>query len=299
MKRDLCRAPKIFRLHEVLSHADSLTRIFEEHGVLAAILFGSLTRGTGEGGDLDLAVTSDGQTLEDRSALHEAICRLFHADNIDLIPLDRAPFLLRKRSLLEGRLLFEKTPGHVRRMTEDVLFEQEDFRYSAGILEQQLRTRLRGGLSVAERRLDRDRITAYLSQLDVSVAKLTALRRDFVSFEAFTANEDQRDLAIHHLRIVLECVLDICRHFLAVKGVSLQELDTTNLIELAGLRGLLPASFAQRIRGMAGMRNAIVHAYVNLEHRAIYDMIAGRLSDFDEFGRHVLTYLERDDAGRN
>jgi uncharacterized protein YutE (UPF0331/DUF86 family) len=204
--------------------------------------------GDGRGGDLDLAVTFDRQIPEDRSALYDAICRLFHADNVDVIPLDCAPFLLRKRALLEGRLLFEKTPGLVRRMTEEVLFEQEDFRHSAGILEQQLRARLRGGLSVSERRLDRDRITADLSQLDVSVAKLTALRQSFASFEAFTANEDQRDLSVHHLRIALECVLDICRHFLAVKGVSLQELDTTNLVELAGLRGLLPASFAQRIR---------------------------------------------------
>ncbi len=110
------------------------------------------------------------------------------------------------------------------------------------------------------------------------------------------AREDPRDLAVHHLRIALECVFDICRHFLAVKGVSLQELDTTDLIELAGSKGLLAPAFAQSIRGMAGVRHAIVHAYVNLEYRALYVMLVNRLSDFDELGRQVLGYLEQDES---
>lgn len=296
MNRDLCIAPKIFLPGEVLSHAAVLTRIFQERGIQVALLFGSLAAGTGQGGDLDLAVQFRNETLEARDALYEALCRLFRADNIDIVSLDRAPFLLRKRALLAGNVLHEQVPGHIQQMIEEVLFAQADFHYSAGIFEQRLRARLRGGLSVVERRLDRQRITAYLSQLDVSVRKLAALRRGFASLEDFTAREDPRDLSIHHLRIALECVLDICRHFLAVKGITLQELDTTNLIELAGTKGLMPVAFAQKIRGMAGLRNAIVHAYVNLNYRVLYDMLVNRLSDFDEFGRQVLSYLEREES---
>lgn len=296
MKRDLCIAPKIFLPGEVLSHAEDLTRIFEAHGIQAALLFGSLAAETGEGGDLDLAVQFRDEALDDQAALYEALRRLFRADNIDIVCLDRAPFLLRKRALLAGNVLHEQVPGHIQQMIEEVLFAQADFRYAAGILEEHLTARLRGGLSVSERRLDRQRITAYLSQLDVSVRKLAALSHGFASFEDFIGREDPRDLAIHHLRIALECVLDICRHFLAVKGVSLQELDTTNLIELAGSKGLLAPAFAQSIRGMAGVRNAIVHAYVNLEYRALHLMLVNRLSDFDEFGRQVLSYLEREES---
>jgi uncharacterized protein YutE (UPF0331/DUF86 family)/predicted nucleotidyltransferase len=294
MRRDLCVAPRTFRRADVSAKAERLVRTFEQHGVASALLFGSLARGTGEGGDLDLAVSFAGQGFEAQSSLYEAICQLFRADNIDIVALDQAPFSLRRRAFLEGQVLFERTPGHLQAMIEDVLFEQEDARYTAEMLTQQLRARLKGGLSVAERRLDRERVMAYLSQLDASVAKLTTLRDRFVSFEQFMESEDPRDLAVHHLRIALECVLDICRHFLAVRGVSLHELDTTNLIELAGTKGLFPAPFARRIRGMAGVRNAIVLAYVRLDHRVIYDTLVGRLADLDEFGRHVLGYLDRE-----
>jgi uncharacterized protein YutE (UPF0331/DUF86 family) len=69
-------------------------------------------------------------------------------------------------------------------------------------------------------------------------------------------------------------------------------MHTTNLIELAGENGLLPTDFARRIRGMAGMRNAIVHVYWNLDYAAIYEAVS-RLSDFDDFGRYVLQFLQR------
>jgi len=86
---------------------------------------------------------------------------------------------------------------------------------------------------------------------------------------------------------------NVCRHFLAVVGVSLAELDTTNLIELAGEKGLLESSFAQRIRGMTGMRNAIVHAYWRLDYQAIYRVVTQQLTDFDEFARQVQSYMAR------
>ena len=100
-------------------------------------------------------------------------------------------------------------------------------------------------------------------------------------------------LCVHYLRIALESVLDICRYFLAVVGVSLTELDTTNLIELAGEKGLLEPAFACRIRGMAGMRNAIVHVYWRLDYRAIYGAVTEQLADFDEFARQVQASLHR------
>lgn len=144
---------------------------------------------------------------------------------------------------------------------------------------------------MAKRKMDRERVEGYLSKMDEAVERLTTLRERFSSFDEFKRDIDTRELCVHHLRIALESLLDICRHFLAVKGVSLAEIDTTNLIELAGEKGLIDLSFAQRIRGMAGMRNAIVHVYWRLDYEAIYDVISGRLGDFDEFARQVKDYL--------
>ena len=148
---------------------------------------------------------------------------------------------------------------------------------------------------MAERLLNRERVDALISSLDEAVGRLRQLQTRFASFDQFMTDVDTRDLCVHHLRIALESVLDVCRHFLAVVGVSLAELDTTNLIVLAGDKGLLDATFARHIRGMAGMRNAIVHVYWRLDNEAIYQAVTERLVDFDEFARQVQHYLAEEE----
>ena len=173
----------------------------------------------------------------------------------------------------------------------EVLFEYEDYRKFAAEYRRHLNRRCQEGLSVAERRVDRERVEAYLSTLDEAVTQLRRLQGRFDSFEEFQAAVDTRELCVHYLRIALEAVLNICRDFLAVVGVSLAELDTTNLIELAGEKGLLEPAFSHRVRGMAGMRNAIVHVYWRLDYQAIYRAVTEQLVDLDEFARQVRAYL--------
>ena len=74
----------------------------------------------------------------------------------------------------------------------------------------------------------------------------------------------------------------------------MHEYDTTSVIQLAGEKGLLDGRFARRIKGMAGMRNAIVHVYWRLDYRAIYKTVTEELGDFAEFARQVTSYLERE-----
>lgn len=146
---------------------------------------------------------------------------------------------------------------------------------------------------MAKREPDKERVKAYLSKLDEAVGQLKSLSQAFSSFDDFMSRVNERELSVHYLRIALECVLDVCRHFVAIKGVSLSEVDTANIIELAGEKGLIPFDFAKRIRGMVGMRNAIVHLYLNLDYQAVYEAITKQLPDFNDFSRYVLAYLDK------
>ncbi|MFN3476459.1 MAG: type VII toxin-antitoxin system HepT family RNase toxin [Candidatus Methylomirabilales bacterium] len=295
MRREFCSFPKYFRIEEILRNQDRLQTLFEEEGVMAAYLFGSLAEG-GVGGDADIAVLFERYSFEAYEDLYEALCRLLKADNIDLIPLNRTPLPLRRRILLKGILLYERTPGITTRLLEALLADWEDYLHLTAVLRTSLRARIQGGDTMSGRRVDRERVEISLSKLDEMVTELAHRREAFHSFDEFMAERDQRELCVHYLRIALECVLDICRHFVAVKGASLAEIDTTNLIELAGEKGLMPPSFARRIRGMAGMRNAIVHIYWKLDYAAIYQMLTERLGDFQEFSRHVWAFLEGESA---
>lgn len=294
MLREMCTFPKDFQRKEIENRRDELHHLFSEEGIVVAILYGSIVK-DGEGKDLDMAILFKSYSFSSYQNLWERLCHLFKADNIDLLPLNMATFLLKKRALLEGTVLYEEAPGIVERLTEDILIGIDDYNFLTNEIVKELSKRLEGGGIMAERHLDKERVKVCLSKLDEAVKKLDTLTKTFTSFEEFIDNVDQRELSVHYLRITLESVLDVCRHFVAVKGVSLTEVDTITIIELAGQRGLIPPEFARSIRGMVGMRNAIVHIYWNLDYQAIYEMLTNRLSDFEAFASYVWNYIKSED----
>lgn len=281
----------------IISEQKRMMEIFKEARVKFALLFGSVLNKdrSSPARDIDIAVHFDQYSFEAYLTLLEQLAKVLkvNPDALDLVVLNRVNPRLKLEACLKGIPLFVAGDYALNDFIADALFEYEDYHRFKQEYMACLRKRMEEGLSMAERKLNRERVEGYLSKLDEAVERLTVLRKRFSSFEEFERDIDTRELCVHYLRIALECVLDICRHFLAVKGVSLSEIDTTNLIELAGEKGLIDSEFAQRIRGMAGMRNAIVHVYWRLDYEAIYKVISQRLEDFDEFARQVKNYLEK------
>ena len=276
---------------ELAPGIDALERALRKDGVRLVCLFGSLAEGR-PGRDVDLAVLFHNYDFDRYIEFLELARRTLGADAVDVTVLNRASAPIRLRALLEGRVIYAEDESVWSEAVAEALFDYEDYRRFTREYRPMLERRCKEGLSMAAREVDRDRVEAYLSTLDEVVGNLRRLGERFDSFEAFQADVDTRELCVHYLRIALESVPDICRHFLAVKGVSLAELDTTNLIELAGEKGLLEPSFAHKIRGMAGMRNAIGHVYWRLDYEAIYRAVTEGLRDLDEFARRVRDYLE-------
>lgn len=288
------------RVEELLSDRDRIAGVCEAAGARFAFLFGSVV-GMTPGRvprDVDVAVSFRDYDFWTYLELREQLGRTLgiSPERLDLVVLDRVNPRIKLEAVLSGVPVFVTDPDALDEFAVDALFSYDDFLRFGRELRESLWKRIEGGLSVAGRQLNRDRVETYLSRMDEAVGRLAVLRKRFTSYEEFEADVDTRELVVHHLRIALECVLDVCRHFLATKGVSLSELDTTNLIELAGDRGLLDAAFARKIRGMAGMRNAIVHVYWRLDYRAIYEIVTEKLGDFDELARQVKRYLASESA---
>ncbi len=281
---------------DMIAQLDALAPAFTAEPVALVCLFGSALERT-EARDIDVAVLFHTYSFERYLDLLEMLCEALHTRRVDLVVLNRVNALLKVRTLLAGHLVYAATPTSWSTAVTAALRDYEDYGHFMAEYRHYLAARCQEGFSVAERRIDRERIEGYLSTLDEAMAHLQRLQRRFASFEEFHTDVDTRELCVHYLRIALEVVLDICRHVLAVVGLSLAELETTNLIDLAGTKGLLEPAFTRRIRGMAGMRNAIVHVYWRLDYEAIYRAVTEQLTDLDEFGRQVRRYLHQESEG--
>ena len=59
-----------------------------------------------------------------------------------------------------------------------------------------------------------------------------------------------------------------------------------------GELGIVPEEFAQTIGGMAGVRNLLVHEYIEVEVEKIVSLLENRLDDFKHFAQYIVEFLQ-------
>lgn len=129
-----------------------------------------------------------------------------------------------------------------------------------------------------------------LLRLEEVISRLEELRR----LGPVTAAGDFRNAwsAERGLQLGAEIVLDIGNHILSAHfGVS--AVDYEDIIEQLGVAGVIEPSLRERLRGLGGFRNILVHDYLRLESRRIEDFITRAPSDFSDFALAIRSWLER------
>lgn len=114
-----------------------------------------------------------------------------------------------------------------------------------------------------------------------------------ITLEGLTGNEVLLSAVERNFQIAIECILDIGNHIISEKGFETPD-DHEDILRILGEEGVLPADFAERIKGMAGFRNVLVHEYTGIDYGLLYDYLVHRLDDFRDFAGYVVAYLEKD-----
>lgn len=135
--------------------------------------------------------------------------------------------------------------------------------------------------------VDRDRVLAKLDELDGYLGELRSVTPG--RFEDYQRVETRRACE-RLIQISVEAVLDVCS--LLVTGLRLGiPADEDDLFEKLSRRRVVPATTAETLRRMKGLRNLLVHEYGRISDAIIFETISERLDDFDAFTREVLSFL--------
>jgi len=297
MKPDICFHPRAFIRDEVNRNLEKLSEIFRKHEVSFAFLFGTVLY-DGSSNDLDIGVffmEKKKSSIELYSDLYFDLCSIFKADNIDIAILNDTGPAFRFEVISKGNPIYYIDSNELTSFYEAVLFEYEDTSVFRKESHNELMESVREGL-MKERKINIQRVDTFLKNLKEAITEIQRFISQVKNIEEFIspAQKDLRNLSVHHLRIALELVLDISRHIIAVKGFGIADLETENIIDILGKNGVIPYEFSKKIRGMAGMKNVIVHVYWNLDYEKIFNMLKDHLSDFEEFAQYILKYVERE-----
>ena len=136
-----------------------------------------------------------------------------------------------------------------------------------------------------------DAVIESLKSLSVYVAKLEELRP--ASLEVWKTDLENYWAVLHGLQIAVQHVIDIGNHILSGQNLAAPTDYKETLLEL-GRNKVIPMPFAEKISGMAGLRNVIVHRYLGVDPEKVFNAVHNDLDDFKIFSDYIYDYLKRE-----
>jgi uncharacterized protein YutE (UPF0331/DUF86 family) len=92
------------------------------------------------------------------------------------------------------------------------------------------------------------------------------------------------------LQLGAEIVLDIGNHVLSAHfGVSAQDYE--DIISQLGRHGVISVALRQRLEGLGGVRNILVHGYLRIDEDRVGAALASAPRDFSDFAASIRGWL--------
>jgi uncharacterized protein YutE (UPF0331/DUF86 family) len=92
--------------------------------------------------------------------------------------------------------------------------------------------------------------------------------------------------AERYLQLAIQCVLDISNHVVADLRLNLPA-DNKELFQMLTIHKVLPKALSAKLTLMAGVRNILVHEYLEIDRHRVYSILKNDLGDFEKFIRAV------------
>lgn len=131
-------------------------------------------------------------------------------------------------------------------------------------------------------------IRRRLENLDAYLQILTGMQR--YSLEEFLADPEHYGSAERFLQLAIEALLNMANHVIAEEnlGVVNQSRDIARIFRE---HDFIQSELEERWLRMIGFRNILVHAYLELDRKRVYDIVQRNLEDLRALQRVFARFL--------
>ena len=131
--------------------------------------------------------------------------------------------------------------------------------------------------------VDEEVIRLRLSRLEESLKKLSEIAR--TPEDEYVSAWRLRDVVERNLEVAAQSCLDIGNHLISSRGLRAPQ-GYADVFRVLSDAGALGAGLADEMGKLAGLRNILVHEYLEVDHRLVYRRIQD-LSPFRDFAAAV------------
>lgn len=97
-------------------------------------------------------------------------------------------------------------------------------------------------------------------------------------------------LAERGLHLAAEAVFDIGNHILA-GHFNVHPSDYEDVLNRLAEQDVISRELRERLRGLGGLRNVLVHAYLQIDEERVYEALHEELGGFDDFAAEIEAFL--------
>ena len=135
---------------------------------------------------------------------------------------------------------------------------------------------------------DQETMVKLVSELRKNVARL----QDLSAFkqDEFLKDPDKIGSAKYHFIVAIESCIDMCNHIISRNGFRAPE-DYGDTFRVMNEEGALKPDFSDELVNMAKFRNRLVHIYLEVENKQVFEILQNRLNYFKKFVDSISNFL--------
>lgn len=138
--------------------------------------------------------------------------------------------------------------------------------------------------------VDRESFLNHLRELHESIGNLKKLQKE-PPFEEFKKDRIKRNALLHEIQIAIQSCIDLGNHLISEKSLSKPE-TYKEIFEILKNTGFLEEGLAEKMKGLAGFRNVLVHMYLNLDLNRAYEILLKEVYTLEEFEKIASRWLD-------
>lgn len=137
--------------------------------------------------------------------------------------------------------------------------------------------------------VDRQVLESLLNKLHKTLSNLERME---VVVEELLENENLQDLVDRRMQIAIETCIDIANHL--ASGLNLPGQDTSaDIFKLLSEEKILEQNLAEKLSRACGFRNILVHEYLTIDYKIVFQNYKYGLDDLRNFAKTVVDFLEK------
>lgn len=138
--------------------------------------------------------------------------------------------------------------------------------------------------------LEKEVVFKKIQELEGYIVRLDEFKD--ITLDRFRESIDEQWKIEHGLQLAIQCILDTANYIISSLNLK-KPNDYREAIVILGEVGVLPGAYADKIQGIAGFRNILIHEYTDLDLDAVYNNFEKAPSEFKEFIGHIADFLEK------